>query len=808
MRIFKFILTLSLSLGLTWLLNTKLGPLPPLGKFLDPVNGFWQNAESSDIQAPQHVKLKGLKQNVEVRYDQHLIPHIFARNTSDLNLVSGYITAYHRLWQMEFQTHDAAGRLSEIVGEVTLNRDRTKRRQGMVTAAKATLEKWEKDPEIMEALDAYTIGVNDYILSLRYRDLPIEYKLLNYQPEPWTKLKCSLLLKYMSAMLTLSESDIENTNAVKLFGIEQFNILFPEFPEGIDPVMPPGTPWDFKSIEVKKPVDFDSLPWVKVRAYPHPPKMLGSNNWAVSGQKTKSGNPMLANDMHLGLNLPCIWFQMQYNTPDINVFGHTIPGVPMIVTGFNDSIAWGFTNAYRDLVDWYKIKFRDDSRNEYLFDGKWLATNIIVEEIKIRDKAPFYDTIVYTHHGPIVYDQNFSKDGEKLNLAMKWVAQNATSEPIAFINMSKAHNYKEFSQAIKDFECPPQNMAFACVDGDIALNIQGKYPVKWPGQGKFILDGLRKDHEWQGYIPVEQNPHILNPERGFVSSANQIPADQLYPYYAYTNFFENNRNRRINRVLRAKNDITKQDMMDLQNDVYSLRAEDILPFMLEKVDHTISDQSAQDILTALHNWNYEFQYSEKAPSYFTIWWETLYSSIWDEFDTDSIALDKPNRYNTIRLLKTSEDSPFIDIRETPEKETATDLVNASFIKTLDQIKAWKDSNDKEITWQFFKNTRISHFIPSLSAFSYENLAIGGNGTTPNAATSRWGPSQRLIVDLGTPIRAWSTYPGGQSGNPGNKHYNHFIPSWTKGEYFPILFMHHPDEAKDKIIFRQHFESDL
>lgn len=806
MKIFKFIFTLSISIGLTWVLNTKLGPLPPLGKFLDPVNGFWQNAEASDIKAPEHVKPKGLKQNVEVRYDQHLIPHIFAKNTSDLYLVAGYITAYHRLWQMEFQTHDAAGRLSEIVGEATLNRDRTKRRLGMVTASKATLREWEKDPDIMEALDAYTIGVNDYIQSLHHKDLPIEYKLLDYEPEPWTKLKCSLLLKYMAAMLTLSESDIENTNTVKLFGKEEFNLLFPEFPEGIDPVMPLGTPWNFKSIKVNKPVDYDSLPWVKTRASPPPPKMLGSNNWAVSGKKTKSGRPMLANDMHLGLNLPCIWFQMQYNAPGINIFGHNIPGVPMIVTGFNDSIAWGFTNAYRDLVDWYKISFKDDNKSEYLYEGKWLATNKIVEEIKIRDQEPFYDTIVYTHHGPIVYDKNFGKNNEKLNLAMKWVAQNTTSEPLAFINMSKAHNYKEFSQAIKNFECPPQNIAFACVDGDIALNIQGKYPIKWPGQGKFILDGTRKDQEWQGYIPVEQNPYILNPERGFVSSANQIPVDQIYPYYTYTNHFENNRNRRINRVLRSKNKITKQDMMDLQNDVYSLEAEEILPFMLERVDHTNTSQLAKDMLTTLQNWDYKFQYSKTAPSYFTIWWQTFYFSIWDEFQTDTLALDIPNSYNTIQLLKTSEDNPFIDIKNTPGKETSADLVNASFIKALDKIKAWKNSHNENITWQFFKNTSINHFIPSLSPFSYKNLAIGGNGTTPNAATSHWGPSQRLVVDLGTPIKAWSTYPGGQSGNPGNKHYNHFIPSWIKGEYFPVLFMHQPDESKDKIIFSQHFES--
>ncbi len=804
MRIFNLIISLSLTMALTLLLNTKTGVLPPMGRFLDPVNGFWQNAEATDINAPEEIRLKGLSQTVKVRYDRHLIPHIFAQNEHDLYLTAGYITAYHRLWQMEFQVLDAAGRLSEIVGSAALERDRTTRRRGMVTSARETLKAWNGDPEISDALKAYTDGINQYIETLHYRDLPIEYKLLDYKPEQWTPLKSVLILKYMSAMLTLAESDIENTNTVKLFGIEQFNQLFPDFPEGIDPVIPMGTKWKFQPLEIKKPSGYDSLPWMRSRAWPPPSAMIGSNNWAVSGTKTKSGHPILANDMHLGLNLPCIWFQIQYHTPDMNIFGHNIPGIPLIITGFNDSIAWGFTNAYRDMVDWYTIKFRDEKRNEYYFDGHWLPTNKVIEEIKVRDEPAFYDTVVYTHHGPIVYDRNFPANNEKINLAMKWAAHDVSFEPKAFLHMCKAHNYDEFSVAISNFHCPPQNMAFACTNGDIALNIQGKYPLKWKGQGKFILDGTRKDNEWQGYIPQDQNLSVLNPERGFVSSANQTPADSTYPYYTYANHFEYNRNRRINRVLQQKNEISIRDMMDLQNDVYSLPAEEILPLMLANVTLAESSTEAKEILSALSRWNYKMQYSEKAPSYFTIWWRNLYMSVWDEFDIDTLALDYPSAFNTIRLLKSGGDNPFIDIQATPEHETVRDLVNLSFVRSLEDIRSWKPTHSQLITWQFYKNTGIRHLIPGLSAFSYEYLAIGGDGSTPNAATGHWGPSQRLIVDLGTPIRAWSTYAGGQSGNPGNKHYNHFIPSWVKGKYFPILFMHNPEESKDNILFRQQF----
>ncbi len=806
MKIFQFVISFSLTLALTWLLNSRLGPLPPLGRFLDPVNGFWQNADASDIDAPAKIRLKGLRQPVKVKYDRHLIPHIFAQNSHDLYVVAGYITAFHRLWQMEFITLDAAGRLSEVVGKAALNRDRVTRRRGMLVAAKNTLDAWNEDPEIAGALEAYTAGINQYIESLRFRDIPIEYKLLDYRPKPWTSLKSALILKYMSAMLTLFESDLENTNAVKLFGAEQFNQLFPEFPPDIDPVIPVGTKWNFTPVDVRKPAGYDRLPWVNARAYPEPPSVIGSNNWAVSGTKTKNGHPILANDMHLGLNLPCIWFQMQYHTPDLNIFGHNIPGVPLIITGFNDSIAWGFTNAYRDMVDWYTIRFKDDTREAYYFDGQWLPTEKVVEEIRVRDAPTLYDTVVYTHFGPVVYDRNFPQEKGKLNLSMKWAAMDVSYEPKAFLQMCKARNYREFARAIRYFSCPPQNMAFASTSGDIAINIQGRYPLKWPGQGKFILDGTRKDNEWPGYIPQEHNLHIVNPERGFVSSANQTPADRTYPYYTYANHFEYNRNRRINSVLRAKNDLTVRDMMDLQNDIYSLPAREILPLMLAKVTEQGDDPEAKNILEALRNWDYELRYNEKAPSYFTIWWKNLYRSVWDEFDTDTLALDYPNAYNTIRILKAPDASPFIDIRATPGNETVSDLVNLAFSKTLEDIHTWKNTHDAEITWQYYKNTGIRHMIPGLTAFGYEYLAIGGDGSTPNAATSHWGPSQRLVVELGTPIRAWSVYAGGQSGNPGNKQYNHFIPAWIKGEYFPVLFMHDPDEAKDRIIFSQEFQS--
>lgn len=802
MKFLRFAITFLITLALTIALNFRITSIPPLGKLLDPFHGFWQNAQSKAIDAPKVVDLPGMKDAVTVKYDEDLIPHIFAQNEEDLYEAVGYITASQRLWQMEFETHDAAGRLSEIVGPLTLKRDRLKRRQGMVQWAELDLKHWEQNDTINRILDAYTAGVNAYINSLGKKDYPIEYKLLDYKPEPWTKLKCVLLLKYMSAMLTMSESDLENTNTVKLFGKKDFDFLFPEKLPGIDPVIPAGTKWDFDPIKIERPDSTDQLFLFTNNVTEKPDPAIGSNNWAVSGTKTKSGYPIFANDMHLGLNLPCIWFQMQLNTPKFNVFGHNLPGVPFIITGFNDSIAWGFTNAYRDMVDWYKITYRTNSRDQYKYNDKWMNTRKVIEAIKVRGEGTFYDTVVYTHHGPVVYDRNFTGNDQQVDLAMHWIASVVSDEPLTFLELPKARNYDSFKKAIRHFACPPQNMAFASAQGDIAMNIQGKFPNKWREQGKFILDGSSREADWQGYIPVEQNPSILNPERGFVSSCNQNPTDSLYPYYTYCDHFEHYRNVRLNRVLDSLQNIDVQDMMHLQMDDYSVMAESIMPTLLDSLVTENLNGKSKEIAEALMGWNYQFDYDQKAPSYFRIWWRLFYNMIWDEFDNQKVALDKPNNFTTIYILKKYPNYKFIDIKSTPQKETLTDLINLSFAEAVDSIEQWEKDKGLEITWQHFKNTGIRHMVPFFTSFSYEDLAIGGDATAINAVTTNHGPSQRLIVSLGPAVKAWSNYAGGQSGNPGNPQYDHFIDAWTKGKYFPVLFLHSPTEQNDKIIFTQ------
>jgi penicillin amidase len=421
MKFFRFLISILVTGALVYFLNQKIGTIPPLGKLLDPFHGFWQNAERDPFDIGYDLSLTQLNEEVKIQYESNLIPHIFAKSEYDLYFAQGYITAYHRLWQMEFITFVASGRISEVLGKGAINYDRFQRRKGLTEATSRAVEELQNYPDVYGAALAYTDGVNAFIDQLDFKDLPLEYKLLDYAPEPWSPYKSLLTQKYLADDLN-SDRDLQNTNLVKIFGKERFDFLFPDFPDDIDPIIPVGTPWDFEPIEIFSPDNQEITDSYSVNLQENYMEGIGSNNWAVSGSKTQNGHAILCNDPHLGLNLPMIWYAQQLQAPGVNAFGVTVPGVPGILLGFNDSIAWGATNADRDLRDWYQISFRDDRNDEYLYGGKWLKTQKIVETIKVRGQGDYNDTIVFTHYGPVVYDRSFMGDSNKVNLAFKWTA--------------------------------------------------------------------------------------------------------------------------------------------------------------------------------------------------------------------------------------------------------------------------------------------------------------------------------------------------------------------------------------------------
>ena len=797
MKYYKLTLSFLLTIGIFFALNTKFGSIPPLGKFLNPYSGVWQNETDESIIG--EISIPGLREKVTVHYDAQLIPHVFAQNETDLYRAQGYLTAKHRLWQMEFQTFAAAGRLSEIIGETALGYDKQERRRGMGYGAEQSIKKMNEDSETSTFVQAYADGVNAYIDQLDSKSYPVEYKLLGYKPEAWTPKKTALLLMYMTKMLAGGDDDIENTNALRLFGKDRFDLLFPDFFDITDPIIPKETDWSYIDVPqtptpYSKPI-LDSI----AKTIDKPDSNYGSNNWAVSKEKSTSGNPILANDPHLGLNLPSIWFVMQLSTPYHNTFGATLPGSLGVISGFNQHISWGETNATRDVIDWYKIEF-NANRTQYKFNDQWKDVSIRVEDIKIKGKESYKDSVLYTHHGPVVYDKNYMSDQELSGYAMKWIGHIGGNNQKTFLDLNKSKNYEDYVKALVNYTAPAQNFIFASTEGDIAIWIQGKLPNKWEGQGKFVMDGSKSENDWQSFIPQQFNAHTKNPERGFVSSANQHPVDEAYPYFVFNDGYETYRNRVINKYFNSKDKFSVQNFKDLHNNNYNLKAAELMPYMLETMDIsnlTIDEKEIYDIAKA---WQYNNDMDEIGPSIWSAWYTILYDMVWDEFNVEGTAITAPFIYQTIYLLKTKGDDTFMDILDTPKTETAKDLFNLSFSKAVEKLNDWK-TESRDLNWVNYKGTYAGHLLQGLPAFSRFNIPIGGGKNIVNATSENWGPSWRMIVEMTSPPTALGIYPGGQSGNPGSKYYDNFIDDWAAGKYHSLNFLQ-SDKATDAIIGTQ------
>lgn len=793
MQVIKSVIIAAILLVCIWFFNSysiQAGAkrIPPLGKLLNPINGFWANAVSEDKLHDETLQIKGLKAPVTIIYDEHMVPHIYAQNEEDLYKAQGYVTARFRLWQMELQTHAAAGRISELLGEKMLSFDRLKRRTGLKYGAMQTVKAIEADPAAKVLLDAYTDGINQYIASLTQATYPLEYKLLNYKPEPWTNVKTGLLLKAMAETLTALEFDIEHTQTLEMLGTDQFNFLYREWWDEQDPIVPKGTLFTSAQANVNSTSTSHELVTSSVLDKKNITEFLnekedgyqvGSNNWAISGSKTKSGKPILANDPHLRLSLPSIWFQIHLSCPEYNTCGVSLPGAPGVIIGFNDSIAWGVTNAGRDIRDWYTITYKDATRNEYVLDGKYVPTKKVIEEFKIKNGKSFFDTIVYTHHGPVVYDASFNEK-QLSNLALRWTAHDMSKEMLTFNKLNKAKNIDDYFEAIADYACPAQNFVFASKRGDIAIQQQGKFPIERKGQSMFVQDGSTSENDWKAYIPSSQNPHMINPPRGFVSSANQHPTDPTYPY-AYSGVFEYNRNRRINRRLTEMNAIDIAAVRTLQLDNYNMQAEDILPKLLQSLDTNTFDAKQKYQYQKLTTWNYMNDPELLAPSIFEMWKDTLKILLWDEFYLSKKQVRIPEEVVLTHMINDMDASPFFDIKYTSNVETKQDLIVMSF-----KAACAKALSMRYPSWTVYKHTTIEH-LAKLPAFTRDYVACGGNKNIVNATSKYHAPSWRMIVELTEPIQAIGIYPGGQVGNPGSKYYDNFIDDWSKGIYYPIYY---------------------
>lgn len=780
---------------LIYALSTQLFNIPPLGKVLDPFFGAVQNEREEGLNNPHlNIEKLGLKDSASVFFDERKIPHIYAKNREDLYTVQGYVTAYLRLWQMDFLSYVSAGRLSEIFSfPGALDYDRDQRRMGILRAAQASLDLIERDPETRSVLNAYTNGVNTFISGLDYKKMPFEYKLLDYSPEPWTNLKSVLIMKHMGNTLSGFEDDANLSKMMLALGEEKFNTFFPDYHSHISPIV------DNKEASVNKALSRVEKPsylektlisaHTIIAASDYNPK-LGSNSWAVSGKKTKSRHPILCNDPHLNLSLPAVWLEMQLTSQEMNVYGVSIPGTPTIIIGFNEQIAWGITNGADDVKDWYKLNISSDYK-KYEFDGKWMDLESEVVEIKRKNQLSFFDTIYYTIHGPIVINKSFQgRHPELNNHALKWELHNPSNEFLAFVKLNKASNYLEFKEAIKHYHCPIQNFTFASKDNTIAIHHQGNMAIKWPGQGKFILDGTTSKHLATKYIPNDSLPQLLNPVSNYVFSANQHPTSTNYGYY-YNGYYSETRANRIKQLLEKENSFDIEKMKAMQLDNTNVLAVEALPLLIKNIDKKQLNETQNQHLAKLAKWNGAYELRDEQAELFELWWRNSRDLTWDEFRKLSFHIRSPDDYLLLDFIREDPTNHCFDKEETTRKETAVEIIQEAFIRSTKEYEVLQKEHGKE--WGDYNKVNVFH-MANMEAFSRMNIPSAGYPEAINAMSPGWGPSWRMIVELGDRPKAYGIYSGGQSGTIGSPYYDNFIDDWNKGTYYPLQFFITKQEA--------------
>ena len=802
MKIVRALFSVTLTLVLIWALQTKFGSIPPLGKFLNPATGFWQNAESKNLIIQQELKLDGLLNEVIIQYDENHIPHIFAKNEHDLYYAQGYVTATDRLWQMDIQTRSASGRLAEVVGVKALETDRYHRRMGMVYGAENTLRGMMKDPQTRISIQAYTDGINQYIRNLTIRNYPIEYKLLNYKPEEWKPINCALLLKLMSETLAGGSDDMEMTNTLNKFGVAVTQDLFPGQNFQKEPIIPAGTKWNFKPLPIPKPSA--SFKGQMMGNYKPAAKVegIGSNNWAVAGSKTAAGYPLLANDPHLHLTFPSIWYQIQLSAPGINVYGVSLPCSPNIIIGYNQNISWGVTNVDADVLDWYSIKFKDAAKNEYWYNNRWNKTTRRTEIIKVKGQPDVTEQVLYTHFGPVVYEDE-AQQGKgphfvPAGTALRWIAHDESNDVKTFYLLNRGKNYDDYRKALTFYTAPAQNFIFASNGNDIAITPNGRLPLKFKDQGKFILDGTDPANNWQGWIPASQNPTVKNPPRSFVSSANQESTDNTYPYYINWQFGAYQRGARINSRLATMNNITVDSMRLLQTDNYSIAAHDILPTLLNYLDASKLDENQREALKLVKDWDKRYDANSIGAGIYTKWWKNVYSMTWkDEFGEMYGKFRWPTSDRTLQLLLQQPNAKWFNDITTPSTETCADIISKAFNVAVDEMVNEYGKPGKAWQWGLIRPTEIDH-LANLPGFGSGKFASGGNGGVINAISGGNGPSWRMVVQMGPQTKGYGIFPGGESGNPGSFYYTDMLQTWKDGRLNELLFLKSATEKSSRI----------
>ena len=785
---------------------------------------YWR-ARASLPQLEGAIQVAGLSAPVEVLRDARGVPHLRASSLQDLFFAQGYVTAQDRLWQMDLSRRLAEGELSEVFGERTLRLDLENRTLGFRQVSQRALA--ELSPEARAPLTAYANGVNAFIASHRDR-LPIEFLLLNYQPRPWGEIdSLGVALNMVKTLNTTWRTDLMRERIRAKLGPELSADLFPDHSPLDEPVaeLPPGRkvppqkkqadpppnsgdldPSLLDEPEAGLPPGNPAIPQRK-QAIPLPgsgdldPTLaallsaggdrnpgLGSNNWVVSGAHTQSGKPLLANDPHLDHSVPSVWYMIHLKAPGLNVSGVSLPGLPLVIIGHNEKIAWGMTNTGPDVQDLYTESFDSGAPNRYLHNGAWVDAEVRDEVVKVRRKRDYRFTVKVTRHGPIV-----AHPGGR-DLALRWTALEPHALSALFNAVSKiglAQNWELFTAALRDYTGPMQNFVYADMDGNIGYYAAAWVPIRKQGTGAVPMPGSTDDYDWTGYIPFEDLPHSYNPSSGMIATANGRVVPDDYPYFITSHWDAPFRTARIFQLLRAGKAFTVDDMLRIQTDIVTLE-DSWLAGQLLKADfhHQPQDPDAQYAISLLRHWDGEARMDSAATLVCEVTRQALLERILKPKLGDDLSgyhwgmsttfLENVLANNWTRWLPRGDSS----FEETLIKSLEEGVKQIPSLVGSRSHDAWKWGNTIPLTFYH----PLGQGFPLLGRL----LDVGpfpqaGTATTVKATTTRHGPSMRMVVDLSTLDHSVQNITLGESGQVFSPYYQDQFDAWYNGRSFPMSF---------------------
>lgn len=769
------------------------------------------------------ITLQGLQDEVQIYRDEFGIPHIYAQNEADLFFAQGYTHAQDRFWQMEFQRHVGRGRLSEIAGASTVDIDTFIRTFGWNRMAEDTVSYYESEaPEFLTVLDAYSAGVNAYIDAHR-NELSLHFTVLGavqqpWEIEPWTPVDTVAWGVVMADNLASDyEEELSRVRLTQELGEAAMDTLLPGYPYADRPVIAPtdeqrnGLPQDEEESTEETAVSWYTVSTDLIGA-PLPARFglgegpfIGSNNWVVSGEHTDTGLPLLANDPHLGIQMPSIWYENSLHAPGWDVTGFSFVGVPGVIIGHNDKIAWGVTTSGPDVQDLYIEKINPSNPDQYEYEGEWQDMEIIDEVIKVNGGEDITLPVRLTRHGPIVTEVvTDEEDAVRDVLSVRWSAQEPSRILQSVVLLNTAQNYEEFFEAMRYWDVPSQNVVYADVEGNIAYIMPGRIPIRQNGDGTVPVPGWTGEYEWDGWIPHEALPSLFNPPEGFIVTANNAVVDPAYP--ELLNAYVGNDGDRAERItnliggiIADGGKITADDFARIQFDSKSLPAETYIP-LFEGLSS--DDPQVQAALERLRGWT-DFQ--ERRDSVPAALWEITYLQLVDNIFADDIGADRINDVVGNVLMYDMAAQPtavWWDDSTTPARETQDDIL----LQSVADAVAWFETNVggdmNEWTWGRIHTATFADSVlgasgiaPIEAIFNRGPFPADGGRAIVNATSWRSNdpadvtavPSMRMIVDMSELDASRAIHPTGQSGHPYHPHYDDMIELWLNGAYHPMLW---------------------